>query len=540
MASRETQTTYGLESAPRHHVSLLSVLRRRALVVIGVTILAGAAAAAFAYATRNSYESTAKLLFRQTIGAELNVMGLLPPTPDADNLAQSAVDVVDSRRVAEATAEELRRRGVDMSADDVVSDVTVSSERDSDVVDIVAQATSAERAAILADVYARTAASLAERDQRDLAQRAVGALEARLAELRPEVRRSLVGVGARLRTDAERMRVLAEVGNGSPQLIQPGFVPSSKSGNPLQTILLGVLFGVMLGVGLALLREQADRRLHRTEDVSAAFYAPVLTTVPRARALKRHKPFQELPPEVAEAFRMLQMNLLYAGNAPVRSVLVTSSRSREGKTTVAWNLASAAASGGLAVALVEADLRRPCLAERYGLEPAPGLSEVLQEQISVVEALQSVRPASGTASGNGGPSRLEVLVSGNIPPDPWALMQSPAMARALKELKRNHDLVVLDTPPLSHVADAVSLLRRVDGVLVTASVSSTRGPEAGRLRDQLQALDAHVLGVVANGGSSADGYAYAPAVPSDASNSSADGRPAVPDEESTTEFEGRR
>ena len=130
--------------------------------------------------------------------------------------------------------------------------------------------------------------------------------------------------------------------------------------------MLGPLFGLLLGVGLALVREQSDRKLRRTEQVTAAFDAPVLTTVPRSRALKRNKPFADLPPQVAEAFRMLQMNLRFARDEPVRSVLVTSAKTGEGKTTVSWNLAAAAASGGLSVALVEADLRRPSLAERYG------------------------------------------------------------------------------------------------------------------------------------------------------------------------------
>jgi polysaccharide biosynthesis transport protein len=263
-------------------------------------------------------------------------------------------------------------------------------------------------------------------------------------------------------------------------------------------------------VGLALLREQADLRLHRAEEVSAAFEAPVLTTVPRNRALKRHRRFGDLPLEVAEAFRMLLMNLRYAESEPVRSVMVTSARSREGKTTVAWNLASAAASSGLAVALVEADMRRPSIAERYDLSREPGLADVLTGGISIPEALQAA-PLSADAKSNGHSRRLDVLVAGKPPPDPWAQMQSRAMTQLLEVLKQHHDLVVLDTAPIPHVADAISLLRRVDGVLVTASVNSTRGPEARQLRDQLQTLDARILGVVANGGSAATGYAYAPA-----------------------------
>jgi succinoglycan biosynthesis transport protein ExoP len=525
----ETPTRYDVEPPTREHASLLAVLRRRAWIVIGVTILAAAAAAAFAFATRDTYESTAKLTFLQTISPELNVVGLLPTSLDADNLAQNNVDLVASRRVAVATAQELQSRGVDMSADDVQGDVAVSSEKDSDVVDVVATASSASRAALLANVYSETAADLAERDQKAQARRALASLERQFAELPREEREALVGPASRIRSNIEQMRVLADVGNGSPQIIQRGYVPTSKSGNPLQTILLGALFGLVLGVGLALLREQADGRLHRTEQVSAAFDAPVLTTVPRNRALKRHVPFGDLPPEVAEAFRMLQMHLRYSESEPVRSILVTSSRSREGKTTVAWNLASAATSSGLAVALVEADMRRPSLAERYGLAPEPGLTEVLSGETPIAEALQAVLPLSGEAKGNGYSRRLDVLVAGKTPPDPWALMQSPNMAQLLDVLKQHHDLVVLDTPPIPHVADAISLLRRVDGVLVTASVNSTRGPEARRLRDQLQTLDARILGVVANGGSAAAGYAYTTTSPSAAAGTGqANGRHEAP------------
>ena len=272
-----------------------------------------------------------------------------------------------------------------------------------------------------------------------------------------------------------------------------------------------MLFGVVLGVGLALLREQADRRLHRPEEVAAAFEAPVLSTVPRSRALKRNMRFGNLPPEVAEAFRMLQVNLRYGSSEPVRSLIVTSARSGEGKSTIAWNLASAAVTSGLSVALVEADLRRPSLAERYDLEPEPGLTEALQGEITIAEAMQPVLPLEHIEALNGHQRRLQVLVAGAASTDPWALIQSDAMVRLLEVLKSHHDLVVVDTPPIPHVADAISLLRHVDGVIVAASVNSTRGPDAWRLRDQLQGLDARVLGVVANGGTTVSGYGYAPA-----------------------------
>jgi Mrp family chromosome partitioning ATPase len=127
----------------------------------------------------------------------------------------------------------------------------------------------------------------------------------------------------------------------------------------------------------------------------------------------------------------------------------------------------------------------------------------------MADAVQAV-PLHPEGTQNGHSRALHVLVAGQVPANPSALMQSSVMLRILDVLRKDHDLVVIDTPPLAHVADAISLLRHVDGVLVTASVNSTRGPEAGRLKDQLQGLGARVLGVVANGGSAMNGYAYAP------------------------------
>jgi capsular exopolysaccharide synthesis family protein len=504
-APEPVSSTYGVEPAEREGASLLSTLRRRAHIIVLTMLLVGGVAAAVALTQGSSYESTAKLLFRQTIGPEINATGLMPSTPDADNLSANNAVVVGSRSVAEMTA---RRLGGDISPDDVQRDVVVSAEKNEDVVNVVASAESARRAARLANAYADSALAFADTLQRRRARTVADNLELQLSQLSPASR--LGREGDRLRTSLEKVRVLAEAGSGTPQVVQRGFLPTTKAGTPVQTIVLGALFGLVLGIGLALLREQADRRLHRADEVSAAFDAPVLTTVPRSRALKRHVPFPDLPPDVAEAYRMLQANLRYGRSEPVRSVLVTSSRSQEGKTTTAWYLAAAAASAGLSVALVEADLRRPSLASRYGLRPDGGLTEVLRGELSVAEALQFVSPYPEFASYNGYRPGVEVLAAGTTPHDPWALMQSQALGELLDLLEGRHDLVVVDTPPLPHVADAISLVSHVDGVILTASVNSTRGPEARRLRDQLQELGARVIGVVANGGSAEGGYGYAP------------------------------
>jgi polysaccharide biosynthesis transport protein len=522
--SEEPSSSYGAESATREQASLLAVLRRRAPIIILVTILSAGAAGLFVYAAGPNYESTAKLFFRQTIGPEADALGLIPGSPDADNLANANLELVRSQRVAEASAAELRRDGWEISPEKVRDDVRVSTERDSDVVSVRAQADSRERAALLATTYAGTAARQAEADQTALTLRALRSVNRQLRGMSPEVRSN---EGGRLRSHRERLRTLLDTGVGRAKVIQRGYVPESRAGNPAQTIVLGALFGLILGCGLALVREQADRRLRHAQDVSAVFDAPVLTTVPRNRRLKRHAPFTELPPDAAEAFRILQTNLRFGQDPPVRTVLITSARRGEGKTTVAWNLACAAASAGLSVAFIEGDMRRSSIAERYGLKSQPGLSEALEGEVAVSRALQPVLPEPEETRVNGHLRPVHVLVAGHPAPDPWRLMQSSAVGSVLEVVERDHDLVVIDTPPISHVGDAMSLLGRVDGVIVTASVNSTRGPEAERLRYQLQALGARVLGVVANGGSAESGYAYAPAA-----------KPSTPSSADTTDGSG--
>jgi succinoglycan biosynthesis transport protein ExoP len=526
----EQSSAYGLYPAGRESPSLIAALRRRFLIVVLTTLAAGGAAAAFAYSNRDTYESTAKLLFRQTISPADESLEILPATIDADNQAASNAELIGSRRVAEAAATALRGAGTQTTGEDVAEDVTVTAVKDADVVQVVAQADSAAGAARLANAYAGAGAELAQRDLTEHARRLLRNVDAQLAALSASEVAS--GQGATLRRTSQRLRALSEVGISNPTIIQDGSIPSSVSGDPVRTILLGVLFGVVLGVGLALLREQADRRLHRPEEVAAAFEAPVLSTVPRSRALKRNVRFGNLPSEVAEAFRMLQVNLRYGRSEPVRSLMVTSARSGEGKSTIAWNLASAAVTSGLSVALVEADLRKPSMAERYDLEPEPGLTEALRGEITIAEAMQPVLPLEQIESLNGHQRRLQVLVACGASTDPWALIQSDAMSRLLEVLKSHHDLVVVDTPPIPHVADAISLLRHVDGVIVAASVNSTKGPDAWRLRDQLQGLDARVLGVVANGGTTVSGYGYAPvakpaAVQGATGNGPGDGRGAA-------------
>ena len=173
---------------------------------------------------------------------------------------------------------------------------------------------------------------------------------------------------------------------------------------------------------------------------------------------------------------MLRANLQYFNvDHAVRSVVVTSAAPGDGKSTVAWNLALAAASAGVRVLLIEADLRHPSLAaSAEHLHPAPGLSTVLAGQTELVDAVQTISLDQSSDVSTAGRT-LEVLAAGPIPPNPVDLIESQRMREVLRQTENAYALVVIDTSPTLLVPDAVPLLKEVSGVLVVTRLGKNTG-----------------------------------------------------------------
>jgi capsular exopolysaccharide synthesis family protein len=159
----------------------------------------------------------------------------------------------------------------------------------------------------------------------------------------------------------------------------------------------------------------------------------------------------------------------------LRTLLVASAAPGDGKTTVARHLASAAARMGARVLLVEADLRRPTIAQQFDISPGPGLADVLIGAVATNEAVQAVALDLPQPEAVGGRT-LDVLVAGaTLPPNPGELIETDrrsasAMEVLLSVAQSAYDLVVIDTPPLTAVSDAFPLLRKVDGVVIVGRV----------------------------------------------------------------------
>jgi Mrp family chromosome partitioning ATPase len=231
-----------------------------------------------------------------------------------------------------------------------------------------------------------------------------------------------------------------------------------------------------------------------------------------------------------EPVRSLRTNLQLASlDRPLHTLLVTSAVAAEGKSTVVRNIALAYQEAGLRVAVVEADLRRPVLADFFKIRARPGLTDVLAGESEIGEALQGVSGSVALAQTVGekvqsavhtnGTSRqlkaagsLTVLTSGPKPPNPPSVLAAARVRSLFDEIAQDYDIVLIDSAPLLAVSDAVPLLTQVDGVVLVGRLGSSRRETARRVMELLRRIpDANVLGIVANGMDKSElaaGYGY--------------------------------
>ncbi len=273
---------------------------------------------------------------------------------------------------------------------------------------------------------------------------------------------------------------------------------------------LGVVGGLVVGAAAAILRELLDTTVRTPSRLRTLTGHAVLGSIGRdSKAKKAPLVVDDHAKSVrAEAFRQLRTNLQFIDvERPAHVLVVTSSVPGEGKSTTATNLAVIFAETGQKVLLIEADLRRPRVADYLGIERAVGLTNVLAGQVSVDEVLQTW--------GRGG---LTVLPSGSIPPNPSELLGSQAMAELLRQLRGKFDTIVLDTPPLLPVTDAAVAAVQADGAVLVVRYGKTKRTQVATAINTLVSVDARILGCVLNmapmKGTDAylayDGYSYDP------------------------------
>ncbi len=437
-------------------LSLIGQVIRRRIWVIAICVAAtGIAALALSMRAEKQYEATTSLLLRSSSAFE--------PQRAVDTNLQ----LLGLPAIARATAE--RVPGV--TTGEVADGVSASQEGGADILEVTATAGDPLLAARIANVYAEEF------------------LAFRVEAGRGRLQTSQIEVIERATPDSDPV---------SPQ--------------PVRNTVFGLLIGLVLGLGLALLLEQLDRRVKREEDLAEATGLTLLASVPKRKAFDdEHLGHESLSPSETEVFRLLRANLRYfKARQAINSVLVTSAEPGEGKTLVSLGLALAAVTSGERTLLIEADLREPGLSRLLELPASGGLSGILSSDLSLDGAVVPVK--AGELSDAIGDSMLDVIPAGAIPPNPTELIDSQRMRELIAEAETAYDLVVVDTPPVLVVADSIPLMASVSGVLAVSGLGVSTHEAAAELAEQLERLDAPILGVVANfaeGSSrSLDGYGY--------------------------------
>jgi capsular exopolysaccharide synthesis family protein len=308
---------------------------------------------------------------------------------------------------------------------------------------------------------------------------------ARSAEIANSISKSLTTVVQKIETPDTP-------GAASPvklTLAQNATTPGGPiSPNVPLNIALGFLVGLFLGVGLAVLRQTLDTRIRSERDVEQITDIPVLGRIMFDAKAKERPLIVHVDPKSqrAESFRSLRTNLQFLEiGREDRSFVVTSSIQSEGKSTSAANLAIALADAGSRVLLVDADLRRPKLADYLGIEGAVGLTDVLIGQAELNEVVQPW-----------GAGKLFVLPAGRVPPNPSELLGSAHMIHLIAEFNRAFDVVIFDSPPLLPVTDAAILAKSVGGVLLVVSAGRALKAQLRGAISALEKVDAPISGLV--------------------------------------------
>jgi capsular exopolysaccharide synthesis family protein len=318
------------------------------------------------------------------------------------------------------------------------------------------------------------------------------------------------------------------------QLIaQPEIKEDPISPKPVRNLALGVVGGLLLGLGAAFLAERLDPVFHSSDELKNETNLPLLGVIPLQKDLQAIEKVLEISlPKLQignsrvktessdknqqkrqgyktsgflEAFRSLNTNIrLLGSDNTLTSFVVSSAEPGDGKSTVSTNLAQAAAAMGQRVLLIDADLRRPQVHHRLGIENGQGLSNILATGLALEEAIQQVPQWEN----------LSVITAGEIPPDPIRLLASKRMQLLMEELRHKgwFDLIIYDTPPVLGFADGRILAAATAGIILVARISKTDRSALKNCVDELKLAQVPLLGMVANGvtrsGSGSYYYSY--------------------------------
>jgi succinoglycan biosynthesis transport protein ExoP len=488
-------------------IDYFRVLRRSLWLIVGVTLLCALVGVAYVVLKTPNYEATAQETIRDPV-QDLATFGNQGATAQLPlQLAAAHAPDVTRPAVLQQVKKEL---GMDESLDDVRSLVSAEVDPNAFTVNITADASNADDAAEIANAFADADAHVTTSETRAKYAAQAEKLTDKLKGRSPSDLAALA-VNANKISTLQGLATTAQPVVVSASAQAPGSPTSPK---PIRDVAAATVVGLLLGIGIAYGRSVLDRRLRESSDVEDVFDYPVLARLrgnvfghTGSSADAEDDTLGPLDPLDGEAFRMLRENLRYlAIDRDLRTIAVTSGIPEEGKSTVAACLAMANAGAGKRTLLVEADLRRRVLADRFGIEEAPGLSDYLGGRNAPADILQSVPVPGATVEhgidvpweGDNGsaPQSLICITAGSAPPRPADVLSSDRFAAFLQQVGKVYERVIIDCPPLLPVADTLEIAPRVDSLLLCVRLNRTTRDQARAAKEALERLPSRPVGLV--------------------------------------------
>jgi len=470
------------------------------LVAASVTLLV----AIYSYSRPSVYESTAQFLVRPTL-----VQPLQSNPFDTVSMA-TEMQLVTSAQVADIARQTI---GGNLSLQDALDGVSVTNPANTQILDISYSAHSPAEAQQGAQAFAE-AYQTYKHDQAidtiktssDTIRAQITTLDGEIAELNGRIAASTDPVDQQSLTEQRNsldtvrlsqqnlLASTATLSSDPGQVVEDALRPTSPvSPKHKMDLALGLLLGLIAGVVLASLRDQARDRIQGPPLVARSLDAPILGSIPRTHRLlvgTAHLASVDEPHgQAAEAYRTLRTNLLaVCRESKAKTILITSARQGEGKTSTAANLAVALAQAGRSVVLISADLRNPRVHAVFGIGNEQGLGQVLEGTLPLDEAIVETDLAD-----------LRILPSGPVDAvdEPVELLQSDRMGDVLQECCRS-DFVIVDGPPIFPVADSLVLADLVDGVLFVTDAQSSTQASVAQSRRQIHQVGGRILGGILN------------------------------------------
>lgn len=488
----------------------LAIIRKWFWLVVLCTLLAGGTAYVSNRLATPAYQARTRLLINESAAAKSSDYNAIL---SGERQARTYAQMLTNRPLMISVIDELE---LNLTPEKLANNVNAELVRDTRLIDITVENSDPQRAADIANLIAEKFIVQIDTLENARYEDSKANLVAQIESIDEQIKSVTADISAlgKSSNTAERDRLetsLAQYRQTYASLVQSyeqirtteaagtsnvaQFEPAVADNVPVRPKItlntaLGAGAGMLLGLVAVFLIEVLDDTIRTPGDVTRQLGLPVLGMIPLYKN-EEQKPISASQPlsPVSNAYRILRANIHFASvDRPINKLLVTSSNPMEGKTELVTNLGVVLAQNDLQTIILDTDFRRPAVHSRLGLTNHDGLANLFLEDNPAGQNFQTVDVPN-----------LRVITSGKLPPNPTELLGSEKMGRIIDTLATQNDMLLIDTPPMLAVADAVILSPRVDGILLVIKPGVTRIAAARQVIEQLNRAKANLLGVVMNG-----------------------------------------